>query len=245
MGNGRHHDLERPDTLAEQCHGFGKHAEQSLHLADPASRQHQQDRRRGEPTARLLRIGTQFADLSRQGMPDIGAGRPAEPPMDLGLERQQRQDVIDIGAHHPRAPRPPRPHRGRDIFDDRDRGIGSAYPPGDPPREAGAVDDDKDVRAFRHHRLGGKAHQTQDLWDAARNRAKSDDREVVDRIKAGHSFGRHLAAADAGKAHLPAVRSRNARISAAPSRSPDSSPATRNTSTVSAGRPGCADAVIT
>ena len=148
-------------------------------------------------------IRTQFADLSRQGMPDIGAGRAAEPPVDLGLERQQRQDVIDIGAHHPRAPRPPSPDRGRDIFDDRDRGIGGAYPPGDPPREAGTVDDDKNVRAFRHHSLGGKAHQAQDLWDATRNGAKSDDRKIVDRIKAGHPFGRHLTAADAGKAHMP------------------------------------------
>jgi hypothetical protein len=59
------------------------------------------------------------------------------------------------------------------------------------------------VRPFRHHRLGGKAHQAQDLGDAARNGAESDDGKVIDRVEAGNPFGRHFAPADAGKGHIP------------------------------------------
>ena len=59
------------------------------------------------------------------------------------------------------------------------------------------------MRPFRHHRLGGKAHQAQDLGDAARNGAEPDDGKVIDRVEAGNPFGRHFATADAGKRHMP------------------------------------------
>ena len=51
------------------------------------------------------------------------------------LERQQRQHVIDIGAHLARPARPPRPHAGRDIVDDGDLRRALADALGDRMRE--------------------------------------------------------------------------------------------------------------
>ena len=47
-------------------------------------------------------------------------GGPSSRSIRRGLERQQRQDEIDVGAHGARAPRPPGPDRGANIIDDRE-----------------------------------------------------------------------------------------------------------------------------
>ncbi len=88
MRDGRHHHLERSEAIAHQRHGVGKNAKQPLDLAGPASRQHQQDRRRGEPATRLLVIRAQIARLLDQRMADIGAGRAAQALVDRRLKRQ-------------------------------------------------------------------------------------------------------------------------------------------------------------
>ncbi len=67
--------------------------------------------------------GVQAADPVKaldQGVADIGAVGTAEPLMRLGLERQQREDMIDISAHFPGASGPPGPDRRRDIVNDGD-----------------------------------------------------------------------------------------------------------------------------
>ena len=64
--------------------------------------------------------GAARATCSTERMADEGGGRPAQPLHGGGLERQQRQHMIDIGAHGARAPRPPGPDRRADIVDDRD-----------------------------------------------------------------------------------------------------------------------------
>ena len=78
--------------------------EQAPHLAAAAAGQHQKDRRIGIAAARLLGVGPQLADVLDQRMADIGAGRSAEPRMHGRLERQEREHMIDIGAHRARPP---------------------------------------------------------------------------------------------------------------------------------------------
>ena len=41
----------------------------------------------------------QFLQALDQRMADIGAARPAQAPMRVGLEGQQGQHVVDIGPH--------------------------------------------------------------------------------------------------------------------------------------------------
>ena len=176
MRDRRHHDLERPDPVPEELNRAGEHSQQPRDFARAAARQHEQDGRRLEPAARLLCIRTQVAHLPRQGMTHIGAGRPAQPPVSLGLERQQGQDVIDKAAQHTRATRPPGPDRRRYIFHDRDRGVRGPHPACDPQREVRTVDDHQHIRTARHHGLGGRADAAQNVGDAARERTEPDDR---------------------------------------------------------------------
>src|SRR3974377_341589 len=135
-------------------------------------------------------------------MTDIGAGWPTQLPVHLGLERHDRQDVVHVGAHGPCPARAPRPDRRRDIVHDGNVGGGRADASCDRMRETRAVDNDERVRAPRDYLFRGRAHQPQDSWKALRNAAKSDDRTIVDRMKACDAFLRHLASAHAGKAQL-------------------------------------------
>ena len=48
---------------------------------------------------RLLRVGAQLGEPLDQRMADIDARRAAEPLVRGGLERQQRQHLVDIGLH--------------------------------------------------------------------------------------------------------------------------------------------------
>src|SRR5919109_1690525 len=106
-------------------------------------------------------------------MTDIGARRPPETAMHLGLEWQQSEDMIDVAAHHPRAAGPPRPDRGRDVFDNRNFRIGGADPPRDTAGKARTVDDDENVRTLCDDSSRSEAHEPQDFWQASRNSAEA------------------------------------------------------------------------
>ena len=58
---------------------------------------------------------------------------------------------------------------------------------------------------------------------------RADERDIVDADQRLQSLAEHFAAADADKSNIAGLRARSARISAAPSRSPDSSAAIRQT----------------
>ena len=120
-------------------------------------------RRRGVSAHR--RMGRKVADLLGQGMADIAARRAAQPAIFLRFERQQRQHVIDIGAHRPRPARPPCPDRGGDIVDDRNRGIARPHAPCDPVGEIRTVDDDEHVRSSLRDR--GRGHPDQRAGSSA------------------------------------------------------------------------------
>ena len=95
---------------------------QPLDLRAAAARQHDQQRRVGrEPQALASGAVSSVGDPGQRSierMADVAAGRPAQALVRGGLEGQQRQHMIDVGAHPARAARPPRPHAGRDVVDD-------------------------------------------------------------------------------------------------------------------------------
>jgi hypothetical protein len=65
-------------------------------------------RRLAGPCRHLLRrAGPQLGETLNQRMAHIGAGRAAEFGVGCRLERQQRQHMVDIGAHGPRPAGPP------------------------------------------------------------------------------------------------------------------------------------------
>ena len=122
MRHGRHHHVDRSDALLHQAPASRRRcrrASRSRRCGFPASPARSADRRAGACAS--ASFGRSFADLLDQRMADIAAGRPAELPMHAGLERQQRQHVVDVAAHRAGAARPPGPDRGRDVVDDRDR----------------------------------------------------------------------------------------------------------------------------
>ena len=120
MRHGRQHQFERhalapaaapPPGRTPPCGGGFRCAGFPAAPAAPAAT---------PPAARLRRrSGRSDDNLLGQGMADIAAGRAAQPAIGLGLERQQRQHVIDIFQHRARPAGPPRPDRGRHIVDDR------------------------------------------------------------------------------------------------------------------------------
>ena len=126
MRHGRQDQFERHALGLQPAQRLAEYRHVVPDLAAAASRQHQQNRRRLVPALLLVGVGPQRGDLLGQGMADIAAGRPAQPAIGLRFERQQRQHMIDIDAHRARPAGPPRPDRGRDVVDDRDRGIAGA-----------------------------------------------------------------------------------------------------------------------
>ena len=201
MGNGRDHELDRPDARGNALDRVAENAGKTPDLVRPAARQGQNKRRIGQPAPRLIGIWAQFADALDQRMADIAARRPAELDMDGRLERQDRQHLVDISAHGARASGPPCPNRRRDVVEDRNRRREPAHPAGDPMREVRAVDDDERVRARGDDGLRGFADAPKNLRQPLRDRGKPDDRQLVDRKWAGNAGSRHGVAADAGKLH--------------------------------------------
>src|SRR5690348_8676187 len=135
-------------------------------------------------------------------MAHIGAGRPSQFPMDFGLERQQRENVIDIAAQLLGAAGPPSPNRRRYVLDDRNLRSDAMNAPRYSTGEGRAVDDDKGMRSPRDDLRGCEPDQAQYRRQTARYGTKADDRQVADRIKADQAFLAHLASANAGEAYL-------------------------------------------
>src|SRR5690349_9161263 len=104
----------------QRRYGLAEWADQSLDLT-PA-RAWQQEKRlfaiRGQiARSRLFRRRREHARLTRQPVPHEGARRPAQ-TLKLGrLERQDAEDVVDIGFHRGRPARPPCPNAWTDVMD--------------------------------------------------------------------------------------------------------------------------------
>src|ERR1700737_1738867 len=137
-------------------------------------------------------------------MTDIAAWRTPQPAILLRLERQQGKHMIDIGAHRARPAGPPRPNRGRNVVDNRNRGIAGPNPPCHPMGKIGAVDDHENVgRGFRHG-SGGFPDTPQDHGELLHDRPQSHNRQLFDRKQRRQSFARHRLSADAFKPHRAA-----------------------------------------
>ncbi len=117
--------------------------------------------------------------------------------MRVGLEREQRQHVIDIGPHRARPARPPRPDGRRDVVDDRNPRRTGAHAFGDAMGEIGAVDDDENVGRRLDHGIGRLADAPQDRRQLPDHGGKPDDRQFLDRKARGEPLARHGTAADA------------------------------------------------
>ena len=92
-----------PTRSLQQRERLAEDAGEPRDLAAAAARQHQHDRRIGQPAPRLGLVRAQLRNLLDQRMADIAARRAAEPAMHVGLERQQRQHMVDVAAHRARA----------------------------------------------------------------------------------------------------------------------------------------------
>jgi hypothetical protein len=121
-----------PDPGGELPNGGAENGEQGFDLARPAAWQNQNKRRIGAAALCLLGIRTQFGKPLDQRMADVEARRTVELDIHGRLKRQNGENAIDIGAHRPRAPRTPRPHRRRYVIEDGD----FRRPPPHPARHA-------------------------------------------------------------------------------------------------------------
>ena len=206
----------------------------------PAARQDEE--RSGSPGAErrpLARRRAQHVEPLDQRMADIGAGRTAEPPVDLRLERQDRQQLVDeaapSGARGPAAR--PRPSARRS------RRSGSTAAPcrtrrADAEVEAGAVDETSTSGLGRRRPRRPSARMRATGCAAALATIAGDavERDLLHRKERAEAEARH---ARCRRRRGSAPRRRAARLSAAirpaPSASPDSSPAMRNTVKARAG----------
>ena len=140
--------------------------------------------------------------VSRQGVQSgdaLGAGRPAELFHHRWFKGQQRQYVIHIGPHGSRAARPPCPHGRTDIVDDRNGARARPHAFRYAMGEVRTVYDDQGIGLCGYDRVGCFTNASQDFWQARRDCAKTNDREITQREKARHACGRHVSTADAGK----------------------------------------------
>src|SRR6516164_3277187 len=207
MWNGRDDHFERTDAISHSLDGGGKHGKEPLKLPGSASRQHEHDWGTGISPTRLLGIRAQLFQPLRHRMPDIGAGRPSQFSVNIGLEWQHRQHVVDIGPHRLGASGAPGPNRWRDIVDNGYGRSSGADAAGYRMGEARAVDDDERMRPSFNHLAHTRANHPPGSRKAARNRDKADQRDAVDGAEARNALLRHPASADAGKAELLAAAS--------------------------------------
>ena len=180
MRNRRHDHLECADAILEQRDRLARRPPvirriSPGRLPGRTSSTGGSARRRAASSA----LGRSSFNLLDQRMSDIAAGRPAEPLVHLRLERQQREHVIDIGAHGARPARPPRPDRRRDVVDDRDRRRAPAHAPCDPVGQVRAVDDDEHIRPRRHDRRRRSRGYSGRCAGRCVIDAKADDREIA------------------------------------------------------------------
>jgi hypothetical protein len=176
----RNDDIDRPDLLGDALHGALKGLGQALDFTAPASRQHQKKRRRRIAALFFSSARPQLAHLFDQRMTDIGAWRAAEFLVRARLERKQRQDVIDISAHGPRASRPPGPHRRRNVVHDWDRRVGAAHATRDAMGKIRAVNDHHHIRPRGNCRTPGLPDPFDDHGQPRRDRRDADNGEFID-----------------------------------------------------------------
>ena len=138
------------------------------------------------------------ANMLDERMTDIIARRAAKPRQSLRLERQNGENMIDIGPHRRRPPGPPGPHRRAHIVDDRKPRRASAHTTRDAMRKIRRVDQYEAVgRAgqYRPDRFIQARYQTR---QSGKHRNKPHHREIRQRKQARQPFARHLPAAHAG-----------------------------------------------
>ena len=183
-----------------QAQRLAEYAGEPRDLAAAAARQRQHDRRIGARGARLRRRSDAASrpPRSADGRHSCTAARRA--CVHVGLERQQRQDVIDVAAHRARAARPPGPDRGRDVVDDRDRAVEAMHEARDPERVGRAVDDHQRMRAVAPAPRARSRACGRRMRGSRRGIA---EKPMIEKSSTGSRLvepGRgHLAAADAGE----------------------------------------------
>ena len=199
-------DVERTGPLRDARERRAEHRRHAADFARAAAGQHEDKRRIGEPALGFLSVRAQPRDLLGERVADKGAGWPAQPAQGLRLERQQREHVVDVRAHGARAAGPPGPNRRADVIDDRDGGCARAHAPRHAMGEFRAVDDHQHIGPGGNHRVGRLANARKDFRQARRDGGKAHDGQFAERERAFHAFGRHMVAADAGKARAAAGR---------------------------------------
>jgi len=63
--------------------------------------------------------------------------------------------------------------------------------------EIGTVDDNKNIRLCRVHRIRSHTDATPNGWSPLQDRGDAHKRHIADRVEARQAFGRHRAAANA------------------------------------------------
>ena len=213
MRHGRHHHVDRADALLHAGRASRRRcrrASRSRRCGCPASPARSADRRGG--AAPRPSFGRSLRDLLDQRMADIAAGRPAELAMHVGLERQQRQHVVDVAAHRcARAPaaRPTPTAR-------RSRRSGSSGSKRCTKRATQSVKAGLSMITSTCGRRASTARTVSHMWlqDArqpARDRGEADDREIVDRQQARRaprrsSHARRRRRTAAARRRVPAAR---------------------------------------
>src|SRR3954447_21514242 len=109
----------------------------------------------------------------------IGAIRSIEPFIFGRFEWQQRQHVIDVAAHAPRPPWPPRPNAWADVIDDRQMGSGAAHAPGYSMGEVRTIDDDEHVGLRGDHGIHDLADENDQLRQTFQHRENTHDRDIA------------------------------------------------------------------
>ncbi len=186
--------VQQFQRLAERLH-------QVRDLGRAAARQHDENETTGvelQPIYQRLRIEVvQPIKPFNQRVSDVGGRRTAEAFVRGWLERQQRQDMIDIGAHFACAPRPPRPHARRHVVDDGDVRRPLADALGDGMRELGGIDDDDGVGLGGDGRIDRAVDARHDARQARQDRQNSHDGDVLEGKLRGEAGTLHVLAADA------------------------------------------------
>ncbi len=187
--------LDQPgQRLAERPHELG-------HLGGATARQNEEQGQGGveaEALGQRRRIeGGDPGMALDQRMADEAARRAAEAVMGVGLERPQRQHVVDVVAHLGRAARTPGPDAGRHVVDDRDGQPAAPDAPGDRVGELRAVDDDDGIGLGRQGRLGRGGDASQDERQAGEDSPRSHHRHVLQGELRDEPLGRHGRPADA------------------------------------------------
>ena len=174
-----------PAACSQSLNRFPERGHEARHLGWAAAgkdEEHGQAGPQAEPRAKLSASSASIqARPLDERMADIGAGRAAEPLVRLGLERQKREEMIDIGPHFARAARPPGPDAGADVIDDGDLWAALADALGDGVRELGAVDDHDSIRVEGERRIHGSIDAAHELGQPREDCGRPHDSDIGER----------------------------------------------------------------